>query len=163
MGAVLALDGVFWYLSPPAGVCPNGDVCLAGSSGHAGAREQGSDPFPGLPQQQAAGLGCLTFSFLPCADCRYTCHQECRSLIQLDCRRPGPCQSQLSPESTLLPPRSQVRQGRGSGGRGGGRQPCGDRLHLLQRPGFLLLKGFTSGRSCQRGQPIGPVDPARAH
>ncbi|XP_005059222.1 PREDICTED: ras association domain-containing protein 5 isoform X1 [Ficedula albicollis] len=34
------------------------------------------------------------------ADCRYTCHQECRSLIQLDCRR---CQSQLSPEGTLLP------------------------------------------------------------
>ncbi|XP_056367129.1 ras association domain-containing protein 5 isoform X3 [Oenanthe melanoleuca] len=33
-------------------------------------------------------------------DCRYTCHQECRSLIQLDCRR---CQSQLSPEGTLLP------------------------------------------------------------
>ncbi|KAJ7419666.1 Inhibitor of nuclear factor kappa-B kinase subunit epsilon [Pitangus sulphuratus] len=41
------------------------------------------------------------------SDCRYTCHQECRSLIQLDCRRPGPCQSQLSPESTLLPPCSQ--------------------------------------------------------
>ncbi|NWX43302.1 RASF5 protein, partial [Steatornis caripensis] len=41
------------------------------------------------------------------ADCRYTCHQECRSLIQLDCRRPGECQSQLSPESTLLPPCSQ--------------------------------------------------------
>ncbi|XP_039555339.1 ras association domain-containing protein 5 isoform X2 [Passer montanus] len=37
-------------------------------------------------------------------DCRYTCHQECRSLIQLDCRRPGQCQSQLSPESTLVPP-----------------------------------------------------------
>ncbi|XP_052670606.1 ras association domain-containing protein 5 isoform X2 [Harpia harpyja] len=41
------------------------------------------------------------------ADCRYTCHQECRSLIQLDCRRPGQCQSQLSPESTLLPPCTQ--------------------------------------------------------
>ncbi|KAM9595498.1 ras association domain-containing protein 5 isoform 2-T2 [Morphnus guianensis] len=40
-------------------------------------------------------------------DCRYTCHQECRSLIQLDCRRPGQCQSQLSPESTLLPPCTQ--------------------------------------------------------
>ncbi|XP_019144485.1 ras association domain-containing protein 5 isoform X2 [Corvus cornix cornix] len=40
-------------------------------------------------------------------DCRYTCHQECRSLIQLDCRRPGQWQSQLSPESTLLPPCSQ--------------------------------------------------------
>ncbi|XP_017687622.1 PREDICTED: ras association domain-containing protein 5 isoform X2 [Lepidothrix coronata] len=46
--------------------------------------------------------GCLLQS-----DCRYTCHQECRSLIQLDCRRPGPCQGQLSPESTLLPPCSQ--------------------------------------------------------
>ncbi|NXF87700.1 RASF5 protein, partial [Eubucco bourcierii] len=41
------------------------------------------------------------------ADCRYTCHQECRSLIQLDCRHPGQCQSQLSPEGTLLPPCSQ--------------------------------------------------------
>ncbi|NWT55302.1 RASF5 protein, partial [Erythrocercus mccallii] len=39
------------------------------------------------------------------ADCRYTCHQECRSLIQLDCRRPG--QWQLSPESPVLPARSQ--------------------------------------------------------
>ncbi|NXU87738.1 RASF5 protein, partial [Xiphorhynchus elegans] len=41
------------------------------------------------------------------ADCRYTCHQECRSLIQLDCRRPGQCQGQLSPENTLLSPCSQ--------------------------------------------------------
>ncbi|XP_061218874.1 ras association domain-containing protein 5 isoform X1 [Neopsephotus bourkii] len=39
--------------------------------------------------------------------CRYTCHQECLSLIQLDCHRPSQCQSQLSPESTLLPPCSQ--------------------------------------------------------
>ncbi|KAM9595497.1 ras association domain-containing protein 5 isoform 1-T1 [Morphnus guianensis] len=44
---------------------------------------------------------------LRCDYCRYTCHQECRSLIQLDCRRPGQCQSQLSPESTLLPPCTQ--------------------------------------------------------
>ncbi|NXV80654.1 RASF5 protein, partial [Atlantisia rogersi] len=40
-------------------------------------------------------------------DCRYTCHQECRSRIDLDCRRPDQCQSQISPESTLLPPCSQ--------------------------------------------------------
>nr|XP_054504705.1 LOW QUALITY PROTEIN: ras association domain-containing protein 5 [Agelaius phoeniceus] len=45
---------------------------------------------------------------LRCDYCRYTCHQECRSLIQLDCRQPGQCQSQLSPESTLgVPPCSQ--------------------------------------------------------
>ncbi|KAM6040742.1 uncharacterized protein LJ206_019727 [Theristicus caerulescens] len=44
---------------------------------------------------------------LRCDYCRYTCHQECSSLIQLDCRRPGQCQSQLSPEGTLLPPHSQ--------------------------------------------------------
>ncbi|XP_075632172.1 ras association domain-containing protein 5 isoform X1 [Balearica regulorum gibbericeps] len=44
---------------------------------------------------------------LRCDYCRYTCHQECRSLIQLDCCRPGQCQSQLSPEGTLLPPCSQ--------------------------------------------------------
>ncbi|XP_054251836.1 ras association domain-containing protein 5 [Indicator indicator] len=46
---------------------------------------------------------------LRCDYCRYTCHQECRSLIQLDCRQPGQCQSQsqLSPEATLLPPCSQ--------------------------------------------------------
>ncbi|XP_054032344.1 ras association domain-containing protein 5 isoform X2 [Dryobates pubescens] len=44
---------------------------------------------------------------LRCDYCRYTCHQECRSLIQLDCRQPGRCQSQLSPEGTLLPPCSQ--------------------------------------------------------
>ncbi|XP_041577174.2 ras association domain-containing protein 5 isoform X1 [Taeniopygia guttata] len=39
---------------------------------------------------------------LRCDYCRYTCHQECRSLIQLDCP-----QGQLSPESTLVPPCSQ--------------------------------------------------------
>lgn len=72
---------------------------------------------PSRGSRQAVGLGCLTFSFLPPrADCRYTCHQECRSLIQLDCRRPGQCQSQLSPESTLLPPCTQVRRGGGSAG-----------------------------------------------
>ncbi|XP_071624664.1 ras association domain-containing protein 5 isoform X3 [Heliangelus exortis] len=39
---------------------------------------------------------------LRCDYCRYTCHQECCSLIQLDCH-----QGQPSPESTLLPPCSQ--------------------------------------------------------
>lgn len=74
---------------------------------------------PTAPRQPAAALGCLTLSFLPHADCRYTCHPECRSLIQLDCRPPGQCQSQLSPESTLLSPCSQVRRGGGSAGPGG--------------------------------------------
>lgn len=60
-----------------------------------------------VPSQSLTPL----FSFLSHADCRYTCHQECRSLIQLDCPWPDPCQGQLSPESTLLPPCSQVRRG----------------------------------------------------
>ncbi|XP_033925757.1 ras association domain-containing protein 5 [Melopsittacus undulatus] len=50
---------------------------------------------------------------LRCEYCRYTCHQECLSLIQLDCRRPSQCQSQLSPEGTLLPPCSQVMDNQG--------------------------------------------------
>ncbi|XP_068774151.1 ras association domain-containing protein 5 isoform X2 [Struthio camelus] len=36
------------------------------------------------------------------SDCSYTCHQECRSLVQLDCRRPGQPLGQLSPDSTLM-------------------------------------------------------------
>lgn len=120
-GAIFSLDEVFWYLSPSAEMYPNGDMSLAGSSDHARAHEhrsalqQESGPFPGFP----AGCGSQVPDFLvspPRADCRYTCHQECRSLIQLDCRRPGQCQSQLSPESTLLPPCTQVRRGGGSAG-----------------------------------------------
>ncbi|XP_065596492.1 ras association domain-containing protein 5 isoform X2 [Cyrtonyx montezumae] len=42
---------------------------------------------------------------LRCDYCRYTCHQQCRSLIQLDCRRPDP--GQLSPEGTVVLPCSQ--------------------------------------------------------
>nr|XP_006137292.1 ras association domain-containing protein 5 isoform X1 [Pelodiscus sinensis] len=34
-------------------------------------------------------------------DCKYTCHQECRSLIQLDCSQPGQPWSKPSPENTL--------------------------------------------------------------
>ena len=115
MGAICAVDEEFWYLSMCAWLAalavpvPTSIALPCGGVG----------PFPGFPpapRQQAAALGCLTLSFLPRADCRYTCHQECRSLIQLDCRRPGQCQSQLSPESTLLPPCSQVRRGGGSMG-----------------------------------------------
>uniref|UniRef100_A0A3Q2HF76 Ras association domain-containing protein 5 n=1 Tax=Equus caballus TaxID=9796 RepID=A0A3Q2HF76_HORSE len=37
-------------------------------------------------------------------DCKFTCHPECRSLIQLDCsRQEGPAQDRPSPESTLTP------------------------------------------------------------
>ncbi|XP_046760071.1 ras association domain-containing protein 5 isoform X3 [Gallus gallus] len=39
------------------------------------------------------------------SDCRYTCHQQCHSLVQLDCRRPDP--GQLSPEGTIVLPCSQ--------------------------------------------------------
>ncbi|XP_026510942.1 ras association domain-containing protein 5-like isoform X1 [Terrapene carolina triunguis] len=34
-------------------------------------------------------------------DCKYTCHQECRSLIQLDCSQQGQPQNKPSPENTL--------------------------------------------------------------
>lgn len=43
------------------------------------------------------------------ADCKFTCHPECRNLIQLDCgRQEGPSQDGPSPESTLPPIFSQV-------------------------------------------------------
>ncbi|XP_062450857.1 ras association domain-containing protein 5, partial [Rhea pennata] len=44
---------------------------------------------------------------LRCDYCSYTCHQGCRSRIELDCRRPGEPPSQLSPDSTLLLRHSQ--------------------------------------------------------
>ncbi|XP_028620522.1 ras association domain-containing protein 5 isoform X1 [Grammomys surdaster] len=41
---------------------------------------------------------------LRCANCKFTCHPECRSLIQLDCRqKEGPALDRRSPESTLTP------------------------------------------------------------
>ncbi|XP_025027652.1 ras association domain-containing protein 5-like, partial [Python bivittatus] len=37
-----------------------------------------------------------------CANCKYTCHQECRRLIQLDCsHREGDTHNKPSPENTL--------------------------------------------------------------
>ncbi|XP_075385662.1 ras association domain-containing protein 5 isoform X2 [Tenrec ecaudatus] len=42
---------------------------------------------------------------LRCANCKFTCHPECRSLIQLDCsQHEGPARHRPSPESTLTPP-----------------------------------------------------------
>ncbi|XP_017915580.1 PREDICTED: ras association domain-containing protein 5 isoform X1 [Capra hircus] len=39
---------------------------------------------------------------LRCANCKFTCHPECRSLIQLDCtRQDGASRDRPSPESTL--------------------------------------------------------------
>ncbi|XP_039176003.1 ras association domain-containing protein 5 isoform X1 [Crotalus tigris] len=39
---------------------------------------------------------------LRCANCKYTCHQECRRLIQLDCsQREGEPHSKPSPDNTL--------------------------------------------------------------
>uniref|UniRef100_A0A8C6HZ49 Ras association domain-containing protein 5 n=1 Tax=Mus spicilegus TaxID=10103 RepID=A0A8C6HZ49_MUSSI len=41
-------------------------------------------------------------------DCKFTCHSECRSLIQLDCRQKGgPALDRRSPESTLTPTLNQ--------------------------------------------------------
>ncbi|XP_062066224.1 ras association domain-containing protein 5 isoform X1 [Lepus europaeus] len=41
---------------------------------------------------------------LRCANCGFTCHPECRSLIQLDCSgQQGPPGGRPSPESTLVP------------------------------------------------------------
>ncbi|XP_066117609.1 ras association domain-containing protein 5 isoform X1 [Saccopteryx bilineata] len=41
---------------------------------------------------------------LRCANCKFTCHPECRHLIQLDCsRQEGPFRDRPSPESTLAP------------------------------------------------------------
>ncbi|XP_003410320.2 ras association domain-containing protein 5 isoform X1 [Loxodonta africana] len=41
---------------------------------------------------------------LRCANCKFTCHPECRSLIQLDCsQQEGPARDRPSPESTLTP------------------------------------------------------------
>ncbi|GAB5583673.1 ras association domain-containing protein 5 isoform X2 [Prionailurus iriomotensis] len=43
-----------------------------------------------------------------CTDCKFTCHPECRHLIQLDCsQQGGPSQDRPSPESTLTPVFSQ--------------------------------------------------------
>ncbi|XP_059573196.1 ras association domain-containing protein 5 isoform X1 [Alligator mississippiensis] len=45
---------------------------------------------------------------LRCANCKYTCHQECRSLIQLDCNQPGEQPpNKASPENTLTQDYSQ--------------------------------------------------------
>uniref|UniRef100_A0A452TB90 Ras association domain-containing protein 5 n=1 Tax=Ursus maritimus TaxID=29073 RepID=A0A452TB90_URSMA len=46
------------------------------------------------------------------ADCKFTCHPECRNLIQLDCGRQeeGASQDRPSPESTLPPIFSQVAE-----------------------------------------------------
>ncbi|XP_003999477.2 ras association domain-containing protein 5 isoform X1 [Panthera pardus] len=45
---------------------------------------------------------------LRCANCKFTCHPECRHLIQLDCsQQGGPSQDRPSPESTLTPVFSQ--------------------------------------------------------
>ncbi|CAI5777721.1 association domain-containing 5 isoform X1 [Podarcis lilfordi] len=45
---------------------------------------------------------------LRCANCKYTCHQECRSLIQLDCsQQEGQTRSKPSPENTLTQNYSQ--------------------------------------------------------
>ncbi|XP_072504118.1 ras association domain-containing protein 5 isoform X1 [Notamacropus eugenii] len=45
---------------------------------------------------------------LRCANCKYTCHQECRGLIQLDCsHQQGRSQDRTSPETTLTPSFSQ--------------------------------------------------------
>ncbi|ELW47749.1 Ras association domain-containing protein 5 [Tupaia chinensis] len=42
-------------------------------------------------------------------DCKFTCHPQCRSLIQLDCsRQGGSAQDRPSPESTLAPTFGQV-------------------------------------------------------
>uniref|UniRef100_A0A8C8VLK6 Ras association domain-containing protein 5 n=1 Tax=Pelusios castaneus TaxID=367368 RepID=A0A8C8VLK6_9SAUR len=46
---------------------------------------------------------------LRCANCKYTCHQECRSLIQLDCREQEQSWNKLSPENTLTQNGSEVR------------------------------------------------------
>ncbi|KAF7467788.1 hypothetical protein GHT09_000826 [Marmota monax] len=46
---------------------------------------------------------------LRCANCKFTCHPECRSLIQLDCsEQQGPARNRPSPESTLAPTFGQV-------------------------------------------------------
>lgn len=111
LGRGFALGEVFWYLTPSPGVCLKGDMCLAGVlTMSMGLPQAGAWSLPGVPPLLLDGSRRpqrLTVLFLSHADCRYTCHQECLSLIQLDCRRPSQCQSQLSPESTLLPPCSQ--------------------------------------------------------
>ncbi|ERE74427.1 ras association domain-containing protein 5 [Cricetulus griseus] len=44
-------------------------------------------------------------------DCKFTCHPECRSLIQLDCRqKEGPALDRHSPESTLTPTFNQGKK-----------------------------------------------------
>uniref|UniRef100_A0A8P0PL42 Ras association domain-containing protein 5 n=1 Tax=Canis lupus familiaris TaxID=9615 RepID=A0A8P0PL42_CANLF len=49
---------------------------------------------------------------LRCANCKFTCHPECRNLIQLDCsRQEGPSRDRPSPESTLAPISSQSEDG----------------------------------------------------
>ncbi|XP_061488095.1 ras association domain-containing protein 5 isoform X2 [Rhineura floridana] len=45
---------------------------------------------------------------LRCANCKYTCHQECRNLIQLDCsQQEGQTCNKTSPENTLTQNYSQ--------------------------------------------------------
>lgn len=164
-GAIFSLDEVFWYLSPSAEMYPDGDMSLAGSSDHARAHEhrsalrQESGPFPGFP----AGCGSRVPDFL-------VSPPPCRLQIHVPPGMPQPYPAGLPPagpvpEPALArehPPAALHPGTPGRGLRRGGRQPHGDRSHLLQRPDFLLPEGFTGGRAWQGGQPIGPADPGRA-
>lgn len=52
-----------------------------------------------------------SFDSLP-LDCKFTCHPECRSLIQLDCRqKEGSSLGRRSPEITFTPTFNQVSRG----------------------------------------------------
>lgn len=144
-GAIFSLDEVFWYLSPSAEMYPNGDVSLAGSSDRARAHEhrsalrQESGPFPGFP----AGCGSQVPDFLvsppvQIADTRATRNAAALSSWTAAGRASARASSRPRAPSCRPAPRYA-----GEGAPRGNRQPHGDRPHLLQRPDFLLPKGFT--------------------
>lgn len=75
-------------------------------------------------------------SFPP--DCKFTCHPECRHLIQLDCgRQAGPPRDRPSPESPLTPTSVQV----GSNARGPGWAP-------QSLPGALVSRRWQEHSPC---------------
>ena len=162
-GAIFALDEVFWYLSPSAGV-PGGQLWLCPCPRASVCPPAGVESLPGVPpplldsRLGVSGASLSHFSPVQTADTRATRSAAASSSWIAAGRASARASSRLRAPSC----RPAARYA-GEGAPWGGRQPHGDRLHLLQRPDFLLPKGFTGGRSCQRGQSICPADPGSAH
>jgi len=138
-------------------------VCLAGSSGRAGAHEHRSAlrrswSLPGVPPCSPTA-GCS--SGVP----HSLLSPPCRLQIHVPPGMPQPHPAGLPPagpvpEPALTREHPPAALQPGTPGRGlhGGVGSLTVTACIPFRAEFLLLKGFTRGGSCQRGRPISPVD-----